>query len=89
MSWICSECRHDNHRECKGTVGGDTCACPHPKATDCDLCGDNEGPKFLHARCHMTAPLQASLEDGVLTLRCYIPGCQRVVARLRVTEVLK
>ena len=30
MAWICSECRHGNHPECKGTVGGDTCVCPHP-----------------------------------------------------------
>jgi hypothetical protein len=55
----------------------------------CDLCGDNHGPTFLHARCHMTAPLQASMEHGVLTLRCYLPECQRIVAQLKVTEIVK
>lgn len=23
--WICSECRHGNHAECKGRVAGDIC----------------------------------------------------------------
>jgi hypothetical protein len=57
----------------------------------CDLCGDRDrGPDVLQlrARCHLTAPLQATLEDGVLTLRCYLPECGRVVARLRVFETL-
>lgn len=49
----------------------------------CELCGD-QGPLFLHARCHLTAPLQASIEDGVLTLSCYLPDCRREVARYRV-----
>lgn len=26
-TWVCSYCRHGHHDECKGTVGGDTCAC--------------------------------------------------------------
>lgn len=50
----------------------------------CDLCGDNTGPMLLHARCHMTAPLQASIEDGILTLRCYLPNCRRVVTQMHV-----
>jgi hypothetical protein len=54
----------------------------------CDLCEDNKGPLFLHARCHLTAPLQASMEDGVLTLRCYIPECGRVVAKFKVTDIV-
>jgi hypothetical protein len=54
---------------------------------ECDLCGDNS-PVYLHSRCHLTAPLQASLEDGILTLRCYIPECQRIVARFKVTDVV-
>lgn len=54
----------------------------------CDLCGDNDGPLHLHARCHFTAPLQATLENGVLTIRCYIPTCARVVARFAVTGVV-
>jgi hypothetical protein len=55
----------------------------------CDLCDDNRGPMYLHARCHMTAPLQASLEGSVLTLRCYLPDCRRIVAQMRVTEILR
>lgn len=58
-----------------------------PNLPGCDLCGDNVGPTQLRARCHLTAPLQAEFEDGVLTLRCYVPECRRVVARLRVAKV--
>lgn len=54
----------------------------------CDLCEDNNTPLYLHSRCHMTAPLQASMEHGVLTLRCYVPECGRIVARFKVTDVL-
>ena len=54
----------------------------------CDLCGDNVGPQHLHARCHLTAPLRAELEDGVLTLYCYVPTCNRVVARMRVSGIV-
>ncbi len=54
----------------------------------CDLCGDATAPTYLHARCHMTAPLQASFEDGILILRCYLPTCGRVVVRMRVTELI-
>lgn len=54
----------------------------------CDLCGDQPGDIHLRANCHLTAPLSATLEDGVLTLRCYVPECSRVVARFRVTGVL-
>lgn len=54
---------------------------------ECDLC-ENEGPMFLHARCHMTAPLQASIEGDILTLRCYIPTCARVVSRMKVTAIV-
>ena len=62
-----------------------------PLPTTCDLCADSTGhPEmlYLHARCHLTAPLQAILEGDILTLRCYLPDCRRVVARLRVTEQL-
>lgn len=54
---------------------------------ECDLC-DGEGPLILHAVCHLTAPLQASLEGDTLTLRCYVPDCARVVARMKVTKIL-
>ncbi len=56
----------------------------------CDLCHDKDGKPqelFLHARCHMTAPLQASLVNGVLTLRCYITECQREVAKFHVERI--
>jgi hypothetical protein len=59
--------------------------------TACDLCGDNVGPKSLHDRYHVTAPLSAELEAGtgltLLTLRCYVPSCRRIVARMRVTLI--
>lgn len=58
-------------------------------APACDLCGDQETPKELRARCHMTAPLQASLVDGILTLRCYIPECSREVARFKVERLVE
>lgn len=61
-------------------------AAPEPNVT-CDLCGDNRQPMHLHARCHLTAPLSATLENGVLTLRCYLPECRRVVARFNVSNV--
>jgi hypothetical protein len=59
------------------------------KPDGCDLCEDNTGPLYLHARCHMSAPLQASMENGVLTLRCYIPECGRIVTQLKVTGIEK
>lgn len=59
-----------------------------PLVDGCDLCDDNRGPMHLHARCHLSAPLMASLEGGVLTLRCYLPACGRVVTQMRVVEIL-
>lgn len=53
----------------------------------CDLCSDQPEILFLHARCHLTAPLQATLEGSVLTLRCYVPSCNRVVGTFRVMEM--
>lgn len=46
----------------------------------CDLCGDT-GELHLRGKCHPTAPLRAELEDGVLSLYCYIPECNRLVAQ--------
>lgn len=51
----------------------------------CDLC-DDAGPLYLHARCHLTAPLKAAMEDGVLTLSCYIPECSRIVAKFKILQ---
>jgi hypothetical protein len=45
----------------------------------CDLCGDT-GPLRVGSRCHPTAPLRAVLDGHQLTLRCYIPTCDRLVA---------
>ncbi len=53
--------------------------CRHLPKEECELCSD-QGPLILLPRCHLTAPLQASYADGVLTLRCYVPECHRIVA---------
>ena len=54
----------------------------------CELCGD-DSMIILQGRCHITAPLQATLEGDVLTLRCYIPECARVIARVRISEIIQ
>ena len=41
---------------------------------------------FLHSRCHPTAPLRAEKSGNLLTLRCYLPECGRVVARLQLQD---
>ena len=49
----------------------------------CDLCDDGkDGPLFLKSRCHSSAPLQARKEGLMLILSCYVPECQKEVARL-------
>ena len=53
----------------------------------CEMCGDNDQPIFLHARCHLTAPLKASIENGILNLRCYVPDCLRVVAKFKIDRI--
>lgn len=55
----------------------------------CDLCGDQPEILWLHQRCHLSAPLQASLEGDVLTLSCYVPDCRRVVARFKIDRILE
>ena len=55
----------------------------------CELCHDKKGEPeafALRARCHMTAPLQATYDarTGVLTLRCYIRECSREIASFKV-----
>jgi hypothetical protein len=49
----------------------------------CDLCGDADSSLFLLSRCHPTAPLRAIKEGNTLILKCYIPDCDREVARLK------
>jgi hypothetical protein len=56
----------------------------------CDLCHDSEGQPetliILRSKCHTTAPLAARLEGNVLILSCYIPECNREVARFVVVQ---
>lgn len=48
----------------------------------CDLCGDF--PVDLISKCHPTAPLRVQLmEDNTLVLYCYLPECNREVARMK------
>ncbi len=56
-------------------------------AKGCDLCGDTSGAVFLHARCHPSAPMRASMEGNVLTLRCYLPDCDRMVVQFNATVI--
>lgn len=56
-------------------------------AMKCELCEDatEEQALVLMARCHFGAPLRAEYQNGALTLRCYVPDCNRVVARFTCT----
>lgn len=60
-------------------------------AQKCELCSDNSIPEVLvlHGRCHMTAPLQVTLEGNVLILSCYIPECRREIGRFIVQKITK
>jgi hypothetical protein len=60
-----------------------------PATAKCELCSDNSIPEVLvlKGRCHMMAPLQATLEGNVLILRCYIPECRREVGRFIVQKI--
>lgn len=47
----------------------------------CDLCGDF--PAELRGKCHPTAPLRVvALSDSEYVFYCYVPTCNREVARL-------
>lgn len=49
----------------------------------CDLCGDF--PAEIHGRCHPTAPLRMVMLDGeTMEVRCYVPDCNRLVAKFKV-----
>lgn len=56
----------------------------------CDLCHDPSAGQpeevYLHARCHLSAPLWALLGNGILTLKCCVPKCGRQVAQFKVIE---
>lgn len=50
----------------------------------CEVCGDN-GPLFLHARCHIGAPVEVMLVGGdTLVVRC--SECNREAGRFRVVQ---
>lgn len=61
------------------------------------LCNEVAEQFHLRSRCHGNAPLRAQLdnieEDGrpvsIVTLFCYVPTCNKVVARMRVSEFMK
>lgn len=74
-----------------GNDGGKRTRAVEPATAKCELCSDNSIPEVLvlNGRCHMTAPLQATLEGNVLILRCYIPECRREVGRFIVQKVTK
>lgn len=51
----------------------------------CELCGD--WPVHLHPKCHPTAPLRLEMgEAGTLVAYCYVPACNREVARFRLAQ---
>lgn len=53
----------------------------------CDLCGDF--PAHLVARCHPNAPLRVeALSEHEIALFCYVPECNRLVARLQLAGAL-
>lgn len=53
----------------------------------CDLCGDQKA-LWLESGCHFTAPLAARLEGEWLIISCYVPECNREVARFKVTTCI-
>lgn len=57
---------------------------PMPEVS-CDLCGGTERV-VLNSACHFMAPLKAEVEGDTLILRCYIPDCQREVARFKIVR---
>ena len=50
----------------------------------CEMCGDF--PVTLYSRCHPTAPLRVEMiSPGELVFYCYVPECNREVARMKAT----
>lgn len=41
-------------------------------------------PLFLHSRCHVDSPIEASYFDGVLTVSCM--ECQKVIVTIAVAD---
>lgn len=53
----------------------------------CDFCGGF--PARLTGRCHPLAPLHIEMVDSqTMVIRCYVPECNKLVAVLKVAEVL-
>ena len=51
----------------------------------CDLCGDF--PVHLRARCHPAAPLRVEIPHaGEIVFYCYLPDCNREVARMLIAD---
>lgn len=59
----------------------------HDHKISCELCGD-QGPLLLQSRCHMTAPLRVTLEGDEMIMNCYLPDCNREVARFKIQRQL-
>ena len=55
------------------------------KKEKCDLCGDIPEEIFIHGKCHMSAPLQASIIGDEIILRCYLPECQRLIVKYKLS----
>jgi hypothetical protein len=56
-------------------------------AKGCELCGDF--PAQLQSRCHPTAPLRVeALSEHEIALYCYLPKCNRLVARFLLAGAL-
>lgn len=52
----------------------------------CELCGDL--PVIVTARCHPTAPVRiVMLDSTTMEIYCYIPDCNRLVARVQVADI--
>lgn len=62
------------------------------KKPSCAECGDDSSVLWLHAACHLNAPLRLLFRpsfhgQGLLSLSCYIPDCSRPVHDFAVREI--
>jgi len=56
------------------------------KIEGCELCSD--WPVVLSSRCHPTAPLRLEMiDEETLVAYCYLPQCNREVARFKIAKV--
>lgn len=67
---------------------------PDPSAiSNCTVCGDSSNILYLVGACHPQAPLRLVYRvtgqgQGILSVSCYIPECQRLVGTFEVSTVL-